>query len=120
MHVPGVVQDIKEAVGTSPALFTVSCFGRAKAIVQETADRLFLFPMEGDLESAKRAVTDGLWPGEVSALILYTVVRYRCGVDITTPCCQITVDLLLVRLQYYIQYHYDLSPNFVKASSLAS
>lgn len=83
MHVPGVVQDIKEAVGTSPALFTVNCFGRAEAVVQETADKLFLFPMEGDLESAKRAVTDGLWPGEVSALIY--IVRYRCGVDVTTP-----------------------------------
>lgn len=75
MHVPGFIQDRKQAAVTSPAMFTVNCFGPAEAVVQVTADRLSLFPMEGDWDSAKCAVADGLWPEEVSASLLDGMIR---------------------------------------------
>lgn len=67
MYVPGFVQARREAIGTSPVTFTVNCFGNEDAVVQATEDRLFLFPMEADLDSAKSAVTHGLYLEEVSA-----------------------------------------------------
>lgn len=75
MHVPGVVTARNEAVGTSPTVYTIDLFGRDPAVVQETADRISMFPLEGDLDSARSAVTHGLRPERVSASFFVSTIR---------------------------------------------
>lgn len=88
MHVPGVVIARQEIVGTSPTIFTIDLFGWAPAVLQVTADKLSLFPMEGDLDSARSAVTHGLRPEKVSAYIV--LGRYEYVVEGMIPCTTLT------------------------------
>lgn len=77
MHVPGFVEERHEAFGTSPEMFTVKYFGPAGGAALEAVDKLSIFPLEGDLESAKLAVIDGLCPEEVSASLFTIMTRVR-------------------------------------------
>lgn len=71
VHIPGVVISRDEAVGTSPAMFTIGVFGQQPAVLQKTADRFSLFPMEGVLDSARSAETNGVRPENVSAYYMF-------------------------------------------------